>query len=70
MRVALDGDAERAAEPEVGDLEARVGRVVDEQVLRLEVAVHDAVAVAVREAFQQLVQHALFVCLFVCFVGF
>ena len=58
VRVGLDGHAEGAAEAQVGDLEA-VDGVVDKQVLRLEVAVHHAVLVAVRNALDQLVHEAL-----------
>lgn len=58
VRVGLDGHAEGAAEPQVSDFEA-VHRVVNQQVLRLEVAVHHAVLVAVRDALHQLVHEAL-----------
>ncbi len=58
VRVALDGDAERAAQAQVCDLQA-LGRVVDQQVLRLQVAVHHTVLVAVRDALDQLVHEAL-----------
>lgn len=61
MCVALDGNAKLAPQPEVGDLEGRVGvgGLVDQQVLRLEVAMHHAVLVAMRGAFEQLVHEAL-----------
>lgn len=56
--VALDWDAEGPAQAQVGDLEAH-GAVVDQQVLRLEVAVQHAVLVAVRQALDELVQEVL-----------
>ena len=49
----VDGDAEGAGEAEVGEFELPFG--VDEQVLRLQVAVQDAVFVAEGNALQQLV---------------
>ena len=52
VRVRAHGDAERAREPKVGELELALA--VDEQVLRLEVAVQHAVEVAVRDAVEQL----------------
>ena len=55
MRVGPDGDAERAREAEVGELEEVVA-LVDEQVLRLEVPVQDAVLVAEADPVEHLVQ--------------
>ena len=55
--VGADGEGEGAGEAEVGELDGAA--VVDEQVLRLEVAVEDAVRVAVRDARQQLLHVAL-----------
>ena len=52
VRERADRRAERAREPEVGELEPAVLR--HEQVLRLEVAVHHAARVAEREAAQDL----------------
>lgn len=46
VRVRAHGDAKRAREPKVGELEL-VARALDEQVLGLEVAVQDAVACGV-----------------------
>ena len=51
-RVAPHRDAERARQPKVGQLQ--LAALVDQQVLRLQVAVEDVAAVAVREAAQQL----------------
>lgn len=56
--VAFDGDAEGAAEPQVCNLEA-VLAVVHQQVLWLQIAVHDTVLMAVRYALYQLVHEAL-----------
>ena len=53
MGVGLEWDAEGPAEPQVGDLELELGPV-DEEVLRLEVAVEDAVLVAVAHALDEL----------------
>ncbi|MDA0160546.1 hypothetical protein OM076_09745 [Solirubrobacter ginsenosidimutans] len=47
---------ERLGDPEVRDLDAAVGG--DEQVLRLEIAMHDAGVVGVREPGQYRLQHA------------
>lgn len=58
MRVAFDGDAECAAEAQVGNLQA-LARIVHKQVLWLQIAVHHAVLVAVRDTFYQLVHEAL-----------
>ena len=58
MGVAADGDAEAAAQAQVRDLEAHVVGV-HQKVLRLQVAMHDAVLVAVRHALDQLVHEAL-----------
>ncbi len=52
--VVAHRDAEGAGEPEVGQLE--LAGAVDEQVLRLEVAVQDAEGVAVRNAVDELVK--------------
>ena len=52
-----DGEAEGAREAKVSELDGAA--VVDEEVLRLEVAVEDAVGVAVRDARQQLLHVAL-----------
>lgn len=56
--VALDWYAEGPAQPQVSDLECH-GLVVNQKVLWLQVPVHHAVLVAVRQALDQLVQHAL-----------
>jgi hypothetical protein len=52
VRERVDGDTERARETEIGKLEFTL--FVDEQVLRLEVAVQDAVVVAKGGALQEL----------------
>ena len=52
MGVGTQRDAEGACEAKVGQLQ--VALAVDEQVLRLEVAVQHAAAVAVADAFAQL----------------
>jgi hypothetical protein len=58
--VRLDGDGKVAAQPQIGNLEQRMcGGVVYEQVLRLEVTMHDAKLVHVCQSLQQLVHHAL-----------
>ena len=57
MRVDADGNAERAREPEVGELDDAVA--VDEQVLRLEVAVQHAPLVAEENRLEDLVRVAL-----------
>ena len=57
MRIGAQRDAERAREPEVAELEVVVR--VDERVLRLEVAVEDAVRVAVYDALVELVREFL-----------
>lgn len=53
MSVGPERDSERACESKVGELE--VPLLVDEEVLRLEVAVEDAVRVEVVDAFDELV---------------
>lgn len=58
MRVGLDGHGEGAAKAEVSDLEKARGGV-DEEVLGLEVAVHDAVLVHVGLAAQELEHEGL-----------
>jgi hypothetical protein len=58
VRVSPHGNPERAREAEVGQLEV-VARV-DEEVLRLQVAVEDAVGVAVEQAEVELVVEFLF----------
>ena len=58
MCVGLDGDAEGAAQVQICDLEAE-GVVIDQHILRLQVAVHHTVHVAVRCALDQLVHEAL-----------
>ena len=55
--VGSDGDAERSGEAEVCEFDGAVS--VDEEVLRLQVAVQHAVRVAVGDARQELVQVAL-----------
>ena len=52
MGVGAEGDAEGAREPEVGEFEVAVA--VDEKVLGFEVAVQDAVGVAVFHALEEL----------------
>ena len=58
MSVAADGDAELAAKSQVGNLQALL-LSVNQQILWLEVAVHDAVLVAVRHPLDQLVHERL-----------
>lgn len=58
MCVAFDGDAECTAKTQVGNLAAH-DAVINQQVLGLQVSVHDTVLVAVREALDQLVHEAL-----------
>lgn len=53
MRVCPHGNAERAREPEVGQLEVVIR--IDQQILRLEVAMQDAVRVAIEQPGRQLV---------------
>lgn len=53
MGVGAEGDAEGTREAEVGEFE--VAFFVDEEVLGFEVAVEDAVGVAVADAFDELV---------------
>jgi hypothetical protein len=55
MCICPDGNAKCAGQPEVGELQVVV-LLIDEQVLWLQVAVQDAVRVAVRNALQHLVQ--------------
>ena len=50
-------DAERARETKVGELEIAVA--VDEKVLRLQIAVEDAVLVAERDALEKLIEEIL-----------
>lgn len=57
MGVCAEGDAKGASETEITDLEVSV--LVDEQVLRLEVAVKDTVGMAVADAGEQLVRELL-----------
>eukprot|EP00618_Florenciella_parvula_P002231 CAMPEP_0119499670 /NCGR_PEP_ID=MMETSP1344-20130328/22058_1 /TAXON_ID=236787 /ORGANISM="Florenciella parvula, Strain CCMP2471" /LENGTH=289 /DNA_ID=CAMNT_0007535685 /DNA_START=389 /DNA_END=1256 /DNA_ORIENTATION=+ len=52
-----DRRAERARQPEVGELEGAIR--LDEEVLRLEVTVHDTTGVAEREAAEDLVRERL-----------
>lgn len=62
MRVALDGDGEGAAQAQVGHLEQGMvwmGPFLHQQVLGLQVAVHDTMSVHVGYALEQLVHHAL-----------
>lgn len=56
--VALDGDADGAAEAQVRNLEDQVC-VLDQQVLGLEIAVQHAVFVTVSQALDQLVHQVL-----------
>ena len=58
MRVRLDRDGEGASQAEVRNLDHVLG-LIDEKVLGLEVAVHDAVAVDVRAPEAQLVHEVL-----------
>ena len=58
MRIRAHGNAERASQPEVCKLEVVVD-CVDEQILWLEVAVQDAVGMAVEQARVQLVREFL-----------
>lgn len=58
MGVAPDGDAELATEAQIRDLEALL-LGVHQQVLRLQIAVHNAVLVAVRHPLDQLVHEGL-----------
>jgi len=58
MRVALERDGEGAAEAQISDLENPL-LLVQKQVLGLEIAVEDAVAVAVRDALAELEEKAL-----------
>jgi hypothetical protein len=58
MSVALDGNAKGAAQTQVSNLTAH-NAVINQQVLGLQVTVHDAVLVAVGKAFNQLVDEAL-----------
>ena len=53
MRVRAHGDAKRAGEPKIGQLE--VVPLVDEEILRLEVAMQDPVRVAIQQPRGQLV---------------
>lgn len=55
--VGAEGDAEGASETEVADLEVAV--FVDEEVLGLEIAVQDAVGVAVADSEEELVAELL-----------
>lgn len=57
MGVCAEGNAESAGETKVSELE--VALLVDEEVLRLEVTVEDAVGVAVAGAFEELVGELL-----------
>ena len=52
VSVGAERDAEGASETEIGQLQVTL--LVDEQVLRLQVTVEDAVGVAVASAFEQL----------------
>ena len=53
MGICPEGNAERACEAKVGELE--VALLVDQQVLRLEVAVENSVRVQVVDALDELV---------------
>ena len=53
VRVGAHGDAEGAREAEVGELEVVIR--IDQQILRLEVAMQDAVRVAIEQPGRQLV---------------
>ena len=53
MRICPHGNAERASEPEVGELEVVI--FIDQKILRLEVAVEDAMRVTVEQARRELV---------------
>jgi len=57
VSVGADGDAEGSRQAEVGQLDVSLS--VDEQILRLQVAVEDAMFVAVVDAVEQLPQVAL-----------
>ena len=61
MGVGLNGESESAGKTEVSELDVLAHRV-DEQVLRLQVSVENAVLVQVNERLQDLVEEAL--CLF------
>lgn len=58
--VALDRDAEGTAQPQVGNLTAH-DAVIYKQVLGFQITVHDAMLVAVRQAFNKLVHETLHV---------
>jgi hypothetical protein len=58
MGVALDWDAEGAPKAKVSNLQALLG-IVHQQILRLQVTVHDSMFVAVRHTLDQLVHEAL-----------
>jgi hypothetical protein len=53
MRVRPQRDSKRPREPEIGELE--VSFLVNEQVLRLEIAMQDAMRVEIIDAFNELV---------------
>ena len=54
MRIRFDGQTEGPSEPEISELDDSV--LVNEQILRFEVAVEDAVRVAVENALEDLVE--------------
>lgn len=58
MSVALDWYAEGSPQAKICDLECH-GLVIHQQVLGLEVTVHDTMLVTMSQAFDQLIQHAL-----------
>lgn len=58
VRVALDRDAECTAQPQVCNLTAHYA-VIHKQVLGLQITMHDAMFVAVRQALNQLVHKTL-----------
>lgn len=60
VRVCPQGNAEGAGKTKVGELE--VSFLVDEEVLRLQVAVEDTVRVAVVQALDKLVAELLWRC--------
>jgi len=65
--VGTEGDAEGAGEAEVGEF--KIAFFVDEEVLGFEVAVQDAVGVAVAGAEEELVGEFLDLCVIVAISG-
>ena len=58
MGVARDGDAECSAQTQVCNLEG-VGAVIHQQVLRLQISMHDSMLVTVSHTLEQLVHEVL-----------